>query len=272
MPLPIGANPLAYMASPANRSTHGARLYWVDDASGKKSHIAVDAIPSLEFTQSSTVTQFPVQDGTVYSDHIIHFPDQLKLEIVQTNDPFEDVDPSDGSVITFGTEDRTIETPATRFFPTGLLFATMLVQGALATGANAIAGLAGFGGFGAGGLTQVSFQKPPNVRDRINEVIDSLTSVRLNGRLLSLDWLGRFWTGLAIETFSYRRTAGTMKGAISLTLTQVNVTTTDTATLAEPAELRLKPAVNGGSRQATTPTSAEKSSIEEESALHKIFY
>lgn len=273
MALPVAPNPLAYLSAPIRRDTHGPRLYWVDETTGQKNHVAVDVVTSLEHTQSSTVTQFPVQDGTTYSDHIIHFPDQLKLEIVQTNEPFEDTDPRTGDVIVFGTTDIELDLPKTSFVPRGLLLLTLLAENAAGAGLNALASVTGLNVPGSSsGPTKVQVQKPTNFRDRINELIDQLTLVRLRGQLLSLIWLGKFWSGLAIETFNYRRAAGTTKGMVSLTLTQVNVTTTDTAQLTTPSELRLKPETAGGSKQAVKPTSAETKAIEEESALHAIIY
>lgn len=268
LPFQTTGNALPYLAAPVRRETHGAKLYWLDGSA--KRYIAVDVIPSLEETQSSTLTQFPVQDGTTYSDHIIHFPDQLKIEIVQTNDPFEDTD-ADGRVIQFPEEDLVLNLPSTAFRPKGLLALSLLGEQAVGAAVEAVAGAFGFGSeLGVGGF-KVATQRNPNVRDRINELVLSLRDCRLNGRLLTLDWLGRIWDNLAIEVVSYKRATGSAKGSISATLTQVTTTTTDTAALPDPSELRLKPATNGGQKPAVKPTSSQTTATEDavqESALH----
>lgn len=271
LPTQLAANPYPYLAAPVRRETHGPKLYWIDGSS--KRYVAVDVIPSLEHTQSSTVTQFPVQDGTVYSDHIIHFPDQVKVEIVQTNEPFEDIG-ADGKVIQFTEDDLMLNLPKTQFRPKGLLLLSLLGEQVVSTAVSAVVGAFGFGSeLGFGGL-KTSVAKNPNVRDRINELVSSLEACRLEGRLLNLDWLGRVWENLAIETISYKRSAGTSKGSISVTLTQVNTTTTDTATLPAPSALRLKPEVNGGQQPAKKPTASEEAATDDagRSALHHLIF
>ncbi len=271
LPAQLSSNPYPYLASPVRRETHGPKLYWIDGST--KRYIAVDVIPSLEYTQWSTVTQFPVQDGTTYSDHIIHFPDTLALEIVQTNEPFEDIG-SDGKVIQFAEADMTLHLPKTNFRPKGLLLLSLTGEQLVGGAISAVTGALGFGSeMGSGGF-KVAVQKNPNVRDRINELVSSLQSCRLEGRLLSLDWLGRVWENLAIESIGYKRSTGSSKGSISIALTQINVTTTDTATLPNPAELRLKPEVNGGQKSTKKPTPVEEEAVNDSgrSALHHIVF
>lgn len=247
--------PLAYLNGAPNRVTHGAKLYWTDEANGKKTYIAVDCITSFELGQFSTVTQFPVQDGTTYSDHVIHFPDQVKAEIIQTNSPFEDIDPGTGNVIEFTPEDVELTLPKTSFRPKGLLLLSVAAE----TGARAALGAIGLPlpGLSSGAL-MVDLRKNPNFRDRINELIDSLIDVRLNARLLTMQWLGRMYAGFAIEGLTYKRTSGTTKGFISLVLKQVVTTSTETTQLPRPAELRLKSQVNGGNRPAVKPKSQQE--------------
>lgn len=271
LPVQLAPNPYPYLVEPIRRETHGPRLYWLDGET--KRYITVDVVPSLEYTQSSTATEFPVQDGTVYSDHIQHFPDYLKLEIVQTNQPFEDADDA-GKIQQFPVEDLTLNLPKTSFRPTGLLALSLLGEQAVGAVVSAVAGVFGVGAELGMGATKIGVAKNPNVRDRINELIDKLTACRLEGRLLSLDWLGRVWTNLAIENIAYKRTTGTTKGSISLALKQINTTTTDTAALPNPAELRLQPETNGGQKPAKTPSAPEQAEADENgrSVLSHVFY
>ena len=270
MPIPLIANPNAYLASPVRRETHGAKLFWLDGET--KQYIAVDCIPSFDYTQSSTVTQFPVQDGTVFSDHIIHFPDQLKLEIAQTNEPMEDMSP-DGTWKQFDEVDTPLEVSTTSFRPRGLLLLSLMGEQALGAVISGFSNLVGIGGAGPlGGPMVVALRKPTNVRDRINELLESLRAARLGGRLLTLQWLGQVWSNLALETITYKRTSGSSKGEFSVVVTQVNTTTTDTATLPSPTETRLKAETTGGQKPAAKPKSEAEEEAVEESLAHAIIF
>lgn len=270
-----------YLAQPITRATHGPKLYWFDgptttgpDRGGNtvggatKRYITLDVIPKLDHTESSTVTEFPVQDGTYYADHIIHLPDTLTLEIVQTNEPFEDVD-EDGFVIDFPFDALPLSVPRTNFRPKGLLALSLMGEAGAAEVLNEI----GIGGpTYTRGPDRIALQKPPNPRDRVNELLDALSRARTEGFLLNLDWLGRVWSNLAIENITYTRQAGKMAGYFAVTLKKVHTTSTEVTVLPTPAELRLKPKVNGGQKQPKTPSPAEKKVVEKtmESGLHVI--
>lgn len=282
MVIALTPSPTAHLAGPPRRETHGAKLYWTDVANGgaTKTYIAVDVIPSFEATMSSTVTQFPVQDGTVFSDHILHFPDQLKLEIAQTNEPFEDMD-KDGKWSQFPYTDATLEMPQTSFRARGLLFLSLVAEGLVGmavTGALTAVGLGaqskalGLGQQTTGGTMQVALQKNPNVRDRVNELLDALNTARLNARLVTLEWLGKVWTNLAIENINYSRKKGSSKGEFSVTVTQVNTTLTATTDLPSPADMRLKSESQGGQKPGVETKSKAEQEADEESVLHAIIF
>lgn len=219
-----------------------ARLQWKDDSGS--GYIQVDVIPQLENTLSSTVTEFPLEDGSIVSDHIIHHPDLLRLEIAQTQTPFIDSD-DEGNEIEFVKASLPLDLPATRFRPKGLLFLTLQAEGAL----GAVAGALGFGGNKPAVAIEI-FRPPYEGRDRINELFDKLSDARLRGATMTLDWLGRRWTNYYIEQLTYTRSKGRELGQFSLSMKQVQTVSTATASLPSPAEARLKLGVNGGNRPA----------------------
>src|SRR5687768_2739438 len=120
-----------------------AQLSWLDDASAGFIH--VDVIPMLENTLSSTITEFPLEDGAIVGEHIIHHPERLKLEIAQTQIPFEDSN-DDGEPLEFVKTSIPLDLPKTRFQPKGLLFLLLKAEGALGDVANAVGGALGLGG------------------------------------------------------------------------------------------------------------------------------
>jgi hypothetical protein len=231
-----------------------ARLSWKDDSGS--GFIQVDVIPQLESTQSSTVTEFPLEDGSIVSDHIIHHPDLLRLEISQTQIPFVDSD-DDGNDIEFVKASIPLELPKTRFQAKGLLFLTLQAEGALGAAAGAITGALGLGG-GKTPLAIEIFRPPYDERDRINDLFDKLTGARLRGAMMTLDWLGRRWTNYYIEQINYTRSKGRQIGEFSLSMKQVQTVSTATASLPSPAEARLKLGVNGGNRPAKKTGDVEK--------------
>lgn len=230
-----------------------ARLRWTtDEGSGL---VQVDVIPRLQDTRSSTVTEFPLETGTVITDHVIHHPALLTLEIAQTQTPFEDTD-SEGEDIEFVKTSIPLDLPRTRFRPQGLLFLLLAAEGAL----GAVGGALGLGSREA--LSIEVFRPPYEGRDRINELFDKLDQARLSGAAMTLDWLGRTWSGYHIEQITYTRSKGRQLGEFTVGLKQVHTVSTATAPLATPAELRLKAGVDGGNRPGKAPTAAEKEAAE----------
>lgn len=217
-----------------------ARLSWTDDTGS--GFITVDVIPALEDTLSSTVTEFPLEDGSIVSEHIIHHPELLRLEIAQTETPFEDFD-DQGEAIEFVKTSIPLDLPKTRFRAQGLLFLTLQAEGLLGAAANLL-GL----GDGKPAATIEVFRPPYEGKERINELYDKLATARLRHAALTLDWLGRRWSNFYIEQIAYSRKKGKQLGEFSLSLKHVQTVSTATATLPSPAEARLKPGLDGGNR------------------------
>jgi hypothetical protein len=261
-----------------------AILSWKDDTGGGE--IRVDVIPSLENSLSSSVTEFPLEDGSIVNEHIIHRPETLTLEIAQTQIPFEDSD-DDGNDIEFVKASMALELPTrvgyekasypldlpkTRFQAKGMLFLLLQAEGVLGAVTGAIGSLLGIGG-GAPtnqieGLRRVPapapavqielFRPPYEGKDRINDLYDKLASARMNGAEMTLDWLGRRWTSYYIEQIVYSRKKGRELGEFAVALKQVVTVSTATATLASPSEARLKAGLNAGNKPAKKSSDTEK--------------
>jgi len=54
--------------------------------------IVFDAVKSEDHSLSATVTEHPIEDGSVISDHVIHQPDTLSIEGLVANSPINYVD------------------------------------------------------------------------------------------------------------------------------------------------------------------------------------
>lgn len=243
-----------------------AQLSWTDDTGTGRIH--VDVIPSLENTLQSTITEFPLEDGSIVSEHIIHHPEVLQLEIAQTQIPFEDSD-DDGEPLEFVKTSIPLELPKTRFQPKGLLFLLIAAEGALGAAAGAITGALGFGGGGAPALAIELFRPPYEGKDRINDLFEKLRTARLRGSKMTLDWLGRLWDDFYIEQIVYKRAKGAEKGQFSVSLKHVDTVSTATATLASPSEARLKAGLNAGNKPAKV-TGADEAAAAGDSASQSL--
>lgn len=232
-----------------------AKLSWTD-ATGT-GFIHVDVIPSLENTLSSTVTEFPLEDGSIVSDHIIHHPEQLRLEVAQTQIPFEDSD-EDGNDLVFVKTSYPLELPKTRFQAKGLLFLLLQAEGLVGLASGALSGALGLGTGGAAQPTVEVFRPPYEGKDRINDLFDKLRAARLRGSEMRLDWLGRTWSKFCIDQIVYNRKKGAEKGEFQLSLKQVTIVSTGTAKLPSPAEARFKAGKAAGNRPGKKTGANEK--------------
>jgi hypothetical protein len=235
-----------------------AQLSWTDDAG--TGFIHVDVVPSLENTLSSTVTEFPLEDGSIISEHIIHHPELLRLEIAQTQIPFEDSS-EDGDPLEFVKTSIPLKLPKTRFQPKGLLFLLLQAEGLVGAVTGAVGGLLGLGS-GAAQPTIEVFRPPYSGKDRINDLYDKLATARLRGSSMKLEWLGRRWAGFCIDQIVYTRTKGTELGRFSVSLKQVTIVSTATTKLPTPSEARLKAGKNGGNRPGAVTGANEKDAAE----------
>ncbi len=209
----------------------------------------------LEDTLSSKVTAFPLQDGSIVSEHIIHQPETLKLEVAQTQRPFEDTE--EGEPIEFVKTTVPIELPKTRFEARGLLLLLLQAEGALGSVVDAAAGV--FGGRAEPAPLQLEVFKPPyENKDRIKELYDNFARARLAPYELTLEWLGHTWRGFYIEQIAYTRKKGAERGNFNLMLKHVQTVSTATASLPSPAEARLKAAKDLGNRPGSTASADEK--------------
>lgn len=240
------------MATPTD--TTRARLSWKDESGS--GFMQVDVIPSLSNTLSSTVTEFPLENGSIVGEHIIHHPDLLTLEIAQTQIPFVDFDERDDP-IEFVKTSVPLDLPKTRFRPKGLLFLMLAAEGAVGDLGAAI-GL----GSGKPALSIEVFRPPYSDRDRINELFDKLAGARLRGATMTLDWLGHRWTDFYIEQITYTRKRGRQLGEFSLSMKQVLTVSTATGKLPTPSEARLKAGLHAGNQPGKTTNAAEKKVVE----------
>lgn len=189
-------------------------LTWEGDLPGQGGALTADAVTAIQANGESEVTKHPIESGSVIADHIIHQPDALIVDFVQSNKPLENEEHTDWQQVT-------INPRPSAFSPSGLLALTMAVGAAVEAVASAI-GLAGGGG------PQVYMLTANDDTDYINELHDKLLDVRSNGYLCTFQRAGLVRTGLVITSVQLSRTSGEA-GLARFTIRLESIATVETA-------------------------------------------
>lgn len=198
------------------------------DSSGTMHVLNADIVLSADDTRSLTLTSNPVEGGSAATDHVIHNPDKLKLEIGQTQTPIEQ---------TTGFSNQTVT----------LNFAPSPVRGVTAIVINAIGGLLGLNG--KQGQINVVVLGADTPLDRVNDLHDQLIAVKQNAYPLKVTFKGRIHPVLIVTSVKLSHVKGEFGfGRFTLELESFNTVSTATAKLPDPASLRAKAAKSAGQK------------------------
>lgn len=255
---------------------------WKDE-DGKYHVLPVDLVSAHEDDRSAEVTSFPVERGADVNDHVIHQPDLLTLEVVQTQTPFPT--PARPGPFAkprgFATKEVRLEIrpnlfrPPTSeelkvqpnaFKPGGILAVTSVIGGAIGSL---------FGGAEPALRTSPTLKAvpTPDVKasvysaespiDRIGELHDVLISIKTHSYFCKVTFRGRVYPDYLLKRVRWVSNKGEVGlGRFSLELQSLRLVENAVAKLPDPASLRLKPAKS----QARPP---KKVSDEEKEAIKK---
>ena len=221
-------------------------LSWTDDA-GELVLVDIDIIADYSEGLKSEITDHPIEDGSVISDHIILKPPTLNLEIKQSEYPskvggFGDLN---------GVELQDVELPvyATRFSPRGGLLILEGLEGAI----GAIGDLL----FGGGGEPTLKYSayKVKQSSQRILDLQTKMFELWQAKRLITVSFLGRVHRDYAIESVGFNRTGDDQLGHLTLELRYIRTVKTGVADLPDPASLREE--INKGQQPPVTAKEAE---------------
>jgi len=240
-------------------------LTWKDE-NGTVHVIPVDLVTGHDDDRTADATTHPVEQGANINDHVIQNPDTLVLEIAQTQTPF--ITPSQPGVAFsappgFSTQaikldirpssflpakPQTVDVPANSFVPGGLFALTQGLE-------SAIGSLFGGGPdktFKTSGMPAQKEDRNATVnvivseapRDRIGELHDALIQVKQEARFCTVTFRGRVYPDFLMTRVGWKSTKGEAGlGRFTLNLQSLRIVATATATLPNPASLRLKPVV-----------------------------
>jgi hypothetical protein len=209
-------------------------LSWQDDL-GVDHVVKCDAVLSLIDELDAEVTDHPIENGSEISDHVIHKPKRLSLEVHQGNAPAE---PDQG----FSRRPLALDVAKNSFKPQGLL----LIHSA----AGALIGSI----LGKTKSKKAYILQPDTEVDRVVELHDKLIEAWNQSYQLTLNHYGRTYPDYVLTSLSYTR-EGQGKGGLGqfkLGLRTLRTVSTATTELPNPEDLHAKPQTDRGSKPGAT--------------------
>lgn len=211
-------------------------LAWILPDSGTE--IDFDLVVSENHTNSSQVTDHPVEKGVNVADHVRPEPVTLSLEVVMTNTPL-DPDDHGGSVVPI-----TIELP------------TWTPSNPIAQAESAVSGAVKEALFGPKPPLVINGVIYPTPFDKIQETHNALTTLERSGGTMTVVTSTKNYGDMVLTRVGYERTEwGT--GTFKLDFRNIRTVTTQTVVAPKPLEPRGTPKQSKGS-QSTSPLSPGK--------------
>lgn len=224
-----GADPTGVNLTLSRHNT-GARMFF-HDAKGKPHAIPVHVLTGFQEAQASSITEFPVEDGSSISDHVIHFPTILKVEIGQTQIPFESME-DNGQLVEFSEESIKLTVRKSQYRAKGLLALTVAVGAVVGAAVDAIGSL--LGAEPTDDESAAVVQVPPTGVNYIKDLREKLDDVRIKALPVEIQWESQTWTDYYIEGIQYSRAPGLELGRFGLSLKRVKKVKSATAAIPAP--------------------------------------
>jgi hypothetical protein len=232
---------------PASIENQGAKyspgIYWQDDL-GKIFVIKADITSDLTDERTAEITDHPIESGAVVSDHVIHKPDTLTLQLLQTQTPIEDGAELSSTKVKLDVRENQFEAG-------GLLALSRAVGAAI----SAIGSLFGFGGSPG---VEVYVLTAATELDRIVDLHTKLIEAKQKARSIQVSFLGYSWEGMLITNVKYMRSNKDQAGRFTLELRQIRTVSTASTKLPNPQDLIMKPPANSGSQAGDVLKDAEE--------------
>lgn len=218
------------------------------DESGKETSLFVDIVGDMSSNRSSQLTEFPIEDGSVINDHLIHRPVSVSLSLGSVTKPIFDDDWSETSI------DLKVRAVQTR-----VLSPFLLVGRAVSAGLQGAAALLGVGGNEPTGAT---VRKNPSPGNRQQDVYETLIRIAERGYFVTVNYDGRVYPDMILTELTKARAQadrGTMR--FQCTFQTPRTVTTAGASLPNPADLRAKPRKKKGGKSKKEEGDAKKTSM-----------
>lgn len=208
-----------------------ALLEW-ENEQGTKTLVECDAIVSFRDTLTAEVTEHPIEDGSSITDHIIHKPKDLTIEINHSNEPVGDTE-------NYKLKPLTLPTYTNAFKAQGLF----LIHSAAGNLVGAVLG-------GKKREQKPYIWQPNGDLDRIVELHDKLIEAWNEGAAITTTQFGRTYPDYVITAIEYTR-EGNGKGGLAvfrIDLKTVRTVETATTELPAPEDLHAKGSKDRGAK------------------------
>lgn len=179
--------------------------------------LEADVIPQFSVTMSAKFTQFPLENGALATDHVVHDPDVFTVIINQTNTPI-------AAIGKFDWKPLKLEQPTNSFQPGGLLALATKVSGLIAL---------------ALGKQKKTFDIQPvvlqgNDGNRIDKLWVKLQRIKEDCAPCMLVVAGRAYVNIFITNLEYSRQGAQELGVFTLTCQRLLFVSTEASKLAFP--------------------------------------
>jgi hypothetical protein len=225
----------------------GPRFAWIQPDVGPA--IYFDLIVSETSTNTSEVTDHPVEIGSDVSENIRHAPEHVVLEAVVTNTPTSGQNAPSGSYPGAGWQLVPMPMTIPKYTP------PFSLSSIVAAGVSALGALL----FGTP-PTIATVLAPPGPQDRIAQVHNALTAIERVGALVTIIGTTKTYDSMAITSITVPRDE---LGSVTFKIECRRINIVATATVAAPTPL-IKAAVPKKDAGPQTPaplTAAQKQSI-----------
>lgn len=211
-----------------------------------------DIVTSINHKFESEISQFPLEDGSIISDHIINKPDKLTFTVEMSNSPFQNVKTSnDGTSVPSpinypGVVPQQFNPIPLRYPPSGGVRTSDLN---IAGGLNAAASAVGLGNditpqpaqYGRSGGQQLNSQPASNFvvdKDRVQQMFQDLDLLRMQKKVINVVTKKRNYFDMAITSIDApENTASGNSLAFTITCEKVKRVKLGISEIAVPAEL-----------------------------------
>jgi len=231
-------------------SASGAFLWWTTDAGEFKSHY-FDVVTNEGQELTSTVTEYPVEDGVNVADHVQRELDKVSLEVFVSQTPIYDLNGSGGKITSIPINVTKYKPPLA---PTpGAVFNA--VGGALKDAVGSLLG------------NKVEYAAQvltfPEGYEPVAETLALLEKLKNDVQLVSIALPSKLYENMCLTHIAVKGDAGTgTSRAFTLDFTELRKVKVQIVNAPIPTEIRAMPMVSKGVQQPkeVPPTDAKKKS------------
>lgn len=237
---------------------------WLD-AAGNVNVLDVDVVMSTEDKRTAQLTDHPVEDGSVVTDHIVLRPEQLSFELLVTQTPMGgpgmavqplSIETQTGNLVP---QTHPITVRKSQFQPGGFLGLTTGLRSAVAGllgGQETASTMQGSRAVGVVSTVRANVLQITGAPvDRVNAAFDTLVGIMRTGLLVTVSFKGRLYADYLLTSVQLSQGKGEAGcGRFKVEARAFRTVSGIEVKLPDPEDFRSLPKQAKGSKPATTPS------------------